>query len=267
MPFSIEGFATTSAARNGLAAGIMVPMPSSGIQITGTNYITPSARARILREVAVLTDTIARFDEAAIKASHDPNQVRIGTASDQTGLHGPFTIRCNYPLIDSAGNTSIFTAYESNAALGAEIAYLFAVLCSDDHPGITTMMPSLPSNARPVTFTVAITSIAGQWVAGTPAYSMTFQPGRKYAIFGGGVSSKGANTLNAWRIVPKAGSDPADLFPGALCGDSQLVLETWYSKDGQPWMVFDGLTPPDIAINGMTAAAQAPFGHLIIAEV
>lgn len=265
MPFTFEGVYFASAGRTALTAG--VPLPSSTLTITGTNWMEVPKKARIIKALAAITDTAANTvaGEYALNASHDPNYVRGYVFADQTLDTERALMKQNYPLIDPQGQTAIFRALESNAN-NAEITNLHFIASSEDFKGISDIEPvNLPPNLRAITGTATITSVLGTWVAGAVTFNFNFNPKMKYAVYGGFCSG---STLTGWRLVPKAGSEPADLYPGAPACDTHSCATTFYSIDGtQPWLTFMGSNPPDLAITAVTAAAQAPTLMLLIAEV
>lgn len=265
--FTFEHFYGADAQRNGLVA--LVPAPSSSWTITGTNWIEPTRKARILKNLIWVTNTAADVvgGEAAFNASHDPNYIRWYNCRDQTtdfslGLH-----KLNYPLIDGYGNTAIMRCLESNANV-AEISNIYVAFGDESFKGLTMDIPSnLPPNARWITGTATITSVLGQWVTGAITWNYNFNPKSKYQILGAGCTGAGANTLSGFRFHPKASSEPADLFPGAPCGDALTCMTVYYEDTGQPWLIFDGANPPDLGVSAVAAAAQAPIVQVLIAEV
>lgn len=267
MVFSIEGYYGANAQRNGLTA--LVPFPSSSWTITGTNWTEPSKKARILKGFISTTDTAADMvgGEIAFHASHDPNYIRFYNNRDQTAEQGVGLHKTNYPLIDGQGNTAIIRCLHSNANV-AEISNVKAIFGDENFKGLSTDMPeAIPPNARWITGTATITTVLGTWVAGAITFNFNFNPKSRYAIYGAGCTGAGANTLDAFRFVPKASSEPADLFPGAPASDTLTCMNVFYERTGQPWVVFDGANPPDLAVSGVAAAAQAPVVQILIAEM
>jgi len=258
---TFEGFYGASAGRNGLVA--LVPFPSSSWTVTGTNWVEPTMKARVLRAITTISNTIANVVESALEASHDKNVVRWQGARDQTALQED-VLKQNYSLVNPANNTTSIARVLENNGNAAEICNVHAVLASDDDSGITTAPPVLPPNVRAVSFTATITSVLGNWVAGTPTLNFTFNPKSRYAIYGG--SAWGA-TMTGLRFSPKAGSEPADLYPGFPAADTNALAKVWYQANGRPMLTFDGANPPDIAVAAVTAAAQTPTGFLLIGEV
>jgi len=259
MAQTLESVYGAAGARAALAA--LVPVPSPTITITGTNYIQPPVKARILRACFGISSVIANFTEHVLNASHDPNYVRTYTAAGvAAGKLSCFT-KHNYPMVDANGNNAIFRVLEQNS--GAELFSGFYIFTSDDDRGITFVPPALPPNARWVTATVTITSVLGAWVAGAPAFNFTFSPNAKYSILG--MTAQGT-TLIAARLVPSAGSDPSDLRPGIPADYTTAVQTPWYQADGKPLLTFPGQNPPTIEIQAATAAAQTVLLGFLICE-
>lgn len=250
----------SSAARNGLT--VIAPIADPGVQITG-NYVTPPAAADTIKAVTTLSAAIANNAESYLQNTADPTLYRYYAGTDQTTIHHNGVVRMNKITRNTDGTLAQILAYENNANNAEYEAVLYWLApAGSAHP--TTKMPKLPSNARVVTATGAITAVAGAWTTGALALnSFNPIPGQKYAVYGMGMMSA---TGYAFRFAPASGMTPSALYPGTLASDTKGLLEVWYREDGAPWFIWDGINFPNIQLL-CSAGDTAEYVQLVIGEV
>lgn len=249
-----------SAARNGLT--VVAPIADPGVQVNG-NYLTPPAAADTIKGAMEISAAIANALEYYIQNTADPTLYRHYGSTDQTAMHWNGMVKLNKKIRNLDG-TLAQLLYYSNNNNNAQYEAGLVWLGPDGSGGPTTTLPKLPSNARMVDATAAITAVAGAWTGGVVTLnSFNPIPGQKYAVYGMG--AQGA-TMYAFRFAPASGMIPSALYPGAPGSDTKLLMEMWYRQDGQPWFIWDGINFPNVQVL-CSAGDTAQTINLVIGEV
>lgn len=253
--------AGSTAQRNGLT--VIAPYADPGVSIVG-NYLTPPMICDTLKLCTTLSAAVANHLEAYIQNTADPTLYRWYSATDQTTLHGNGIVRVNKNFRNPDGSLSQALFYQNNNNQNQwDGIYAWFGESNDAHPTLT--MPKLPSNARVVDATAAITATAsGAWTNGAITFnSFNPIPGQRYAVYGMG--AQGA-TMAAFRFIPASGMEPSNLYPGALGSDTKGLMETWYREDGKPHFIWNGINVPQISVS-CVAGDTAQTIQLVIGEV